>query len=270
MHFGRARAHSCHRIVGALIALLALRPAGSALPTRPNIVYVLADDVGWGDYTPWARTSKVHAPTIEGLARDGTVFTRAYAPASVCAPSRYALLTGNDCHRAQEPFGQWNFPSTAPQVMPGQRTLGALLQSAGYTTAFVGKWHLGGGYGKRAHPARAPHGPLESGFNRSLWLPLGIQRAPLAFLHDDVNRAQMRVVGKRPAWLPVPERLPCEAYARADWAAAALPRLAWVREVGPCLASVAAGMLRSMPEPFFLKYSSQAAHAPFQPPATVP
>lgn len=240
------------------------QPVRAAPPatSRPNLLYIIADDIGFGDFKPWNNESRIQASHIEQLAAHGTTFTRAYAPASVCAPSRYACLTGGNCHRAREQWGQWKYPAPT-DILPGQRTLGALLQTAGYSTAYVGKWHLGGGVGARPRGAaeRAPGGPLAFGFNSSLTMPRGIQAPPYVLQLDDKDRWPQS--DPLQAGEPIPALLPCGA----GRGAARLGKAAWVSQTGPCLAHHASALLRRLPEPFFLYYASQAAHAPFEPPA---
>jgi arylsulfatase A-like enzyme len=222
-------------------------------------VLALADDIGWGDFAPWNAGSRVPSPHIDALAERGTVFTRAYSTASVCAPSRYSVLTGNNCHRGSEPWGQWKYPAPS-NIQPGQSTLGSLLRQAGYATAFLGKWHMGGGIGRRhPHvPERAPFGPLAYGFNVSLSMPKGIQGSPFAFRRDDRD-----TWGRSDGGGSIRELLPCDA----KKSELPLAKSIWVSDVGPCLAKRAAAYIRELPEPFFVFYSSQSTHAPFIPPA---
>lgn len=244
------------------LLLLGQRAASGPMPTnkRPNIVYAIADDIGFGDFRPWHNNSRINAKHIEELAMQGTTFTRAYAPASVCAPSRYACLTGGNCHRAREPWGSWRYPSPS-NIRRGQRTLASMLKAAGYSTAFVGKWHVGGGMGPRARETQehSPGGPRAHGFNTSLTLPRGIQNTPYMAMLDDRDRSAVEADGKARLVEPLQ---PCGA----EFGSTRLVRWAWIRQMGPCLAHHAASLLAKLREPFFLYYASQAAHAPFVPP----
>jgi arylsulfatase A-like enzyme len=111
----------------------------------PNIVYILADDLGYGDLGCYNAESKIPTPRLDQLAREGMRFTDAHSPSSVCTPTRYALLTGRYAWRTRlqrNVLGPWDKPLIAQDRL----TVGKLLQQHGYATACVGKWHLGQSY----------------------------------------------------------------------------------------------------------------------------
>ncbi|MBM4000872.1 MAG: arylsulfatase [Planctomycetes bacterium] len=113
--------------------------------TFPNIVYILADDLGYGDLGCYNKDSKIPTPHLDKLAVEGMRFTDAHSPDSVCTPTRYALLTGRYAWRTRlqrNVLGPWDRPLIAPERI----TVGKLLQRHGYTTACIGKWHLGQTY----------------------------------------------------------------------------------------------------------------------------
>lgn len=113
-------------------------PAGR----RPNIVFILADDLGYGDLKSYNPDSKIATPHLDRLAAEGVRFTDAHSPSSVCSPTRYALLTGRYAWRTRLQKGvliQWD----PPLIEPDEWTLPKFLQRQGYRTACVGKWHLG-------------------------------------------------------------------------------------------------------------------------------
>lgn len=112
---------------------------------RPNIVYILADDLGYGDLGCYNSESKISTPRLDRLAGEGRRFTDAHAPSSVCTPTRYALLTGRYAWRTRlqrNVLGPWDRPLIASDRL----TVGKLLQQHGYATACIGKWHLGQTY----------------------------------------------------------------------------------------------------------------------------
>jgi len=114
------------------------------LPQKPNIVYFLIDDLGYGDLKAFNPDSKLELPTIDRLANEGRIFTDAHSPAAACAPSRYPTLTGNNTWRGQYEWGTWGYYGVGSQILEGQWTLSNILKQAGYNTAMIGKYHLGG------------------------------------------------------------------------------------------------------------------------------
>lgn len=109
---------------------------------RPNIVYILADDMGYGDMECNNPDSKIPTPNLNQLAEKGMRFTDAHAGSSVCTPSRYSIMTGRYCWRTRLKQGivwEWD----APLISPEQKTVAQLLQEQDYQTACIGKWHLG-------------------------------------------------------------------------------------------------------------------------------
>lgn len=127
----------------AMLAALMLQAGDpSQAADRPNIILVLADDLGYGDLGCYNKNSKIATPNLDRLAHEGMRFTDAHAPTSVCTPTRYAILTGRYAWRTRLQrgvLGPWNEPLIAPDRL----TVAKLLQSHGYTTAAIGKWHLG-------------------------------------------------------------------------------------------------------------------------------
>jgi len=130
--------------------------------TRPNLIFIVADDLGYADLGCYggrdARFGPV-SPVLDALAVRGIRFTQGYANSPVCSPTRFALMTGRYQYRlrgaAEEPIASKARGNAALGLPPQHPTLPSLLRSAGYRTALIGKWHLG----------FAPHfGPLQSGY----------------------------------------------------------------------------------------------------------
>ena len=248
--------------------------SGTVLPreTKPNILYFLADDIGLV-YRPWNEQSPLDAPNIADLAEHGTVFTQMYSDCALCAPSRYATLTGNHAHRGGSPTGVWSFgPNAKHMVRDGQRTLGEMLQVQGYATYFAGKWHLGGGGRSSDDPTRLAGGPIDFGFNDSRTLWRGLGEAPHVLFDHDRDRPSADAPPyqdyspchpdmSEPA-MDFAEPSPLGWSSMVDWDHADR----WVSAVGPCLASWARRTIKNAPTPFFLYYASASAHAPFRPP----
>ncbi len=113
-----------------------------ALSSRPNIVLILADDMGYGDCGCNSPESKIPTPALDRLAGRGMRFTDAHASSSVCTPSRYSILTGRYSWRTRLKSGVL-WPWDPPLIEPDRRTAAGLLRQHGYRTACFGKWHLG-------------------------------------------------------------------------------------------------------------------------------
>lgn len=110
--------------------------------TKPNIVFILADDLGYGDISCFNEQSKIETPYIDQLANEGVMFTDAHTSSSVCTPTRYGILTGRYNWRSSLKSGVLSGFSKA-LISPERLTIGKFLQQNGYKTAYVGKWHLG-------------------------------------------------------------------------------------------------------------------------------
>ncbi len=110
---------------------------------RPNIIYILADDLGYGDVGCYGQ-KEIHTPNIDRMAAEGIRFTRHYAGAPVCAPSRCSLLTGKNMGHASIRGNKEILPEGQMALPPSEHTVAAVLKDAGYTTGLIGKWGLGG------------------------------------------------------------------------------------------------------------------------------
>ena len=125
-------------------SLTALTPSPAAESARPNIVYILADDLGYGDVQALNPTrGKIRTPHLDRLASQGLTFTDAHSGSSVCTPTRYGLLTGRYAWRTRLQKGVLDGSDDPPLIAAGRLTVPALLKQHGYTTAAIGKWHLG-------------------------------------------------------------------------------------------------------------------------------
>src|SRR6476469_4390558 len=140
----------------------------AASKNKPNIVFIYADDVGYGDLSCYGA-SPVRTPNLDRLAAGGVRFTNAHASSATCTPSRYTLLTGEYAWRRK---GTGVLPGDANLIVPTDRqTLPGMLQKQGYRTAVVGKWHLGLGSGAVDWNTDIRPGPLEVGFDYSFINP---------------------------------------------------------------------------------------------------
>ena len=141
--------------IAALFALSSGSAAQDSAPPTPNVVIILADDLGWGDVQAMNPNSSIPTPNINSIAASGMRFTDAHSPSSVCSPTRYGLLTGRYAWRTRLTKGVL-YGYDEPLIEPDRPTLGTLLQARGYRTAAIGKWHLG-----MAMP-RLPEGEFEA------------------------------------------------------------------------------------------------------------
>ncbi|WP_422081520.1 sulfatase family protein [Ulvibacterium sp.] len=117
-------------------------PIAENLKKRPNIIYILADDLGYGDIGAFNPDGKIKTPNIDKLAQGGMKFTDAHSPSAVCTPTRYGILTGRYSWRS--PLKQGVLTGKSNALIPKNRTsVASLLKKGGYETAFIGKWHLG-------------------------------------------------------------------------------------------------------------------------------
>jgi arylsulfatase A-like enzyme len=159
--------------------LFALSPSLSAFAAQPNVIVILADDLGWSDTSLYGTTTYYQTPNVERLAKRGMTFTRAYSASPLCSPTRSALLTGQspartgitvpNCHEPRvvlqattgkkaPPDQKAIMPEPVTRLKTEYRTLAETLKDAGYATAHFGKWHLG----------PEPYSPLQQGFDFDL------------------------------------------------------------------------------------------------------
>ena len=143
----------------------------------PNIVVILADDMGYGDAGCYNPKSKSPTPFINRMAREGMLFTDAHSPASVCVPTRYGLLTGRYPHR---PDLDWRRKAVLEK---GRTTIASALREKGYATAMVGKWHLGFDGGPNYDYTKPlVGGPLDRGFDFYFGMPHSLDIVPYYYI----------------------------------------------------------------------------------------
>ncbi|MCS1407576.1 MAG: Arylsulfatase [Verrucomicrobia subdivision 3 bacterium] len=149
-----------------------------AAAVHPNIVIILVDDMGYGDPSCYNPNSKIPTPNIDRLAAEGMRFTDAHAAGPLCHVSRYGLMTGRYPFRGNS--GAWRKRATIDEDC---LTVGKLLQSEGYRTAMVGKWHLG--FDERGYEHPMPGGPVDRGFDRYFGIRASTDIPPYFYIRDD-------------------------------------------------------------------------------------
>ena len=147
---------------------------------KPNIIFIMADDMGYGDIQAYNSDSKIDTPNLNQLAKQGMRFTDAHAPAGLCIQTRYGLLTG------QYPFRTTLKERTDPCIKEEQLTLPGMLKKAGYDTAMLGKWHLGfvGGKDKADYSQGLHGGPKDRGFDYFFGIPASLDIPPYYWIQN--------------------------------------------------------------------------------------
>ncbi len=156
--------------------------SGLAATDKPNIIVIMADDLGYGDLSSFGA-KKVQTPHIDRLANEGIKFTSGYCTASTCTPTRYSFLTGEYAFRKDN---TGIAPPNGPAVIPGgTETVASVLRDAGYATAVIGKWHLGlGGPNGPDWNGDLRPGPAEIGFDHHFLLPTTNDRVPQVYVTE--------------------------------------------------------------------------------------
>jgi len=192
--------------LGAGAATLSLAPwglVGVDAPARndlPNVVYILADDMGYGDVGCLNPEGKIPTPNMDRLGREGMIFTDAHSSSAVCTPTRYSILTGRYNWRSRLKSGVFNGYSQ-PLIEKGRETVASLLKRHGYETACIGKWHLGLGWQTMENDVTAPsakkttskpdyskrilNGPTELGFDYFFGIPASLDMVPYVYVEND-------------------------------------------------------------------------------------
>lgn len=186
-----------------ILALTSTLLLGSYLQAAdpPNFVFILADDMGWGD--PSFMGGKISTPHIDSLAKEGVHFTDAHTTSAVCTPTRYSILTGRYNWRTRLKSGVlWG--DSKPLIEENELTVAGLLKDRGYQTSVIGKWHLGLGWEMLESPRKADtgetkgvgwdidytkpvnNGPLARGFTEDFLYPASLDMPPYVYLRNDV------------------------------------------------------------------------------------
>ncbi|MDR1957811.1 MAG: sulfatase-like hydrolase/transferase [Planctomycetaceae bacterium] len=239
--------------------------------TRPNILLVHADDVGWGDFTSYNSASKIHSPEIDRLAETGIRFTDVHTPAALCAPTRYALLTGNYPWRGRFPGGDWNW-HTDTQFLPGQKTFGHFLQQAGYRTAIFGKANLGLVYERMNSPdepdfsSKLAEGPIQWGFDYSYIIPRGHQSFPYAFYENNVLVGDSAKITTLKAGKVNGGQVNADGPGVPDWDSSQTGRILTEKVIAFIDNHLEQNKKDGTDKPFLIHFNTDGAHGPYTPP----
>jgi len=182
----------------AAFGLILLPDFSRAAPAKnpPNVVFILADDLGIGDPGCYNPSSMIRTPNLDRMAAQGMRFTDAHSPSSVCTPTRYGIMTGRYAWRTRLQKGVL-FGLSAPLIAPDRPTVASLLKQAGYRTACFGKWHLGLGWagnttddgdlkgGKVDYAKPLTDGPVTHGFDTFFGIPASLDMPPFVWVDND-------------------------------------------------------------------------------------
>ncbi len=241
----------------AAAAASSVQTAGAA-SKLPNIVFILADDLGWGDLRCYNSESRIPTPHADRLARSGMRLTDMHSPSAVCTPTRYGIMTGRYCWRSRLKNGVlWGYSPNLIEL--GRTTVASLLKTRGYYTGGIGKWHLGLGdrdpvdYKRRLSP-----GPREHGFDYYFGIPASLDMEPYLYFEND------RVVEQ-----PTAETAGSDTPRGVFWRKGPIAPSLKIEEVLPTLTAKAVNFVRQRaktPEqPFFLYLPLTAPHTPWLP-----
>ncbi len=189
-----------------LFATVSLFSQSNNSQKLPNIIFIMADDMGYGDPQCYNKESKIQTPNMNTLAEEGMIFTDAHTSASVCTPSRYGVLTGRYCWRTYLKSEVLWTTFDEPLIEEDRMTVASLAKEHGYTTACIGKWHLGmnfyqknsdeyargktwhekgkGGYRNVDFSRDAPYSPNDVGFDFSFISGAGHNMEPFCYIKN--------------------------------------------------------------------------------------
>ncbi|PIF05269.1 MAG: arylsulfatase [Draconibacterium sp.] len=249
---------------------------------KPNVVLIYIDDLGYGDISCYGAT-EISTPNIDLLAEEGIIFSNGHCSSATCTPSRYSMLTGQYAWRQK---GTGIAPGDAALIIDtGRLTLADVFKKAGYTTAVVGKWHLGlGPEGGPNWNGTISPGPQDLGFDYSFLIPATGDRVPCVFVEnahvvgldpkDSIKVNFKEKIGNEPTGRENPELLKMKPSNGHDFTIInGISRIGWMsggnaaRWVDEEIADVITGkaldfISDNKDNPFFLYYSTHDIHVP--------
>jgi arylsulfatase A-like enzyme len=258
----------------------------SSAAEKPNVIVILTDDIGYGDLSCYGAT-KIKTPNLDKLAVQGVRFTDGHSTASVCTPTRYAMLTG------QYP---WRVTDRSTGILTGvaplciktdQFTLPKLFKESGYATGAVGKWHLGFGEKQADYNGDLKPGPLEIGFDYFYGIPATGDRTPTVMVEnhrvvgldpdDPIKVNYQNKVGSEPTGKENPDKLTMHPSHGHDMTIVnGISRIGWMtggtkarwkdEDNADLITNKAIDFIeRSKKEPFFLYFCTHDVHVPRTP-----
>lgn len=224
---------------------------------HPNIIFIMADDFGYGSVNSYGADKEfVRTPNIDRIAEKGVRFTNAHAPASVCSPTRYGLLTGRYPWRSSMKYGVVD-PFGPLLIDPARVTIADWLKDYGYNTAVVGKWHLGYGSNNPLDPTKKlTPGPLDLGFDYHFGVPQNHDDGWGVYVENDrvyglksdkVNPYSRNFYGGQYVGIDAPQRVNAEVMSMLTDKS-----VNWLKQ-------------QSGSTPFFLYFAAVAVHHPITP-----
>jgi len=236
---------------------------GGRIQSKPNIVYILADDMGYGDVSCLNESSRIRTRNLDALAARGMAFHDAHASSAVCTPSRYSILTGRYNWRSWLKEGV-TFGYSMPLIEPDRMTVASFLKSHGYATGCVGKWHLGWTWPQRGdaeedvdYTRAIKDGPLARGFDYFYGISASLDMPPYVYVENELPTA-------------VPERIVPKAKGKSFWREGPIAPDFKHDEVLTRLTEKAIQFIHEkagQSNPFFLYFPLTAPHTPILPSA---
>ena len=272
----------------ALASLVAFAACSSHPPPEermPNIIFLMADDMGYGDPGSFNEDSKIPTPAMDALAAGGMRFTDAHSGSAVCTPTRYGVVTGRYAWRTPLKRGVLSGYSRA-LIEPDRMTVGSMLREQGYHTAVVGKWHLGLDWATLSEPASweegdtaaafqaasdfskpegleidftlpVTNGPATLGFDYSYIIPASLDMAPYVYLEDNAC--------EKPATVHEPGRFDGPVFWRPGEAAEGFDFFDVLPNLTRHVVDYIERRAESPHQPFFLYFPLPAPHWPWVP-----
>lgn len=228
---------------------------------KPNIIYILADDMGYGDLSCLNKRSKINTVHLDKLAGDGMVFCDAHASSAVCTPSRYSILTGRYNWRSRLKQGV-TFGYDKPLIDPQRMTVASLLKNNDYSTACIGKWHLGWTWPKNGDAAEdvdytkpIKDGPTAIGFDYFFGIAASLDMPPYVYIENEKPTA-------------IPDRVITQSEGKKFWREGPIAPDFTHSDVLPKLTEKAVDFIDQnsrKDHPFFLYFALPAPHTPILP-----